>query len=166
MWSVGRLFRLLNLSWSQDVRKTPPRSPRPQDASWDLFLMILGSNFLVFRSNLSDFRPPTWWIVQPTNKPNSQSANQATSQRNHTSRHPFIPGPGAGWPKAIGSAAPAGVQGVFRMVNQSLPTTKTYSLTKPTDLYGLLLVKSGLSQSARGGSDAQKTPKFFLLYTP
>ena len=83
--------------------KDPSKIPRPiQDASWDQFLTILASNLVVFRSNLSDFRPPTWWIVQPTNKPNSQSANQPTSQRNHTSRHPFIPGPGAGWPKEIG----------------------------------------------------------------
>ena len=93
MWSVGRLFRLLNLSWSQDVRKTPQDPPRPlQDASWVNFPKILGSNLAVFRSNLSDFRPPTWWIVQPTNKPNSQSTNQPTNQPKktyiQTSLHP------------------------------------------------------------------------------
>ena len=94
---------LLEPRCAKDLPKIPQDLPRPlQDASWDQFLTILGPNLVVFRANSIDFRPPTWWIVQPTNKPNSQSANQPTSQRNHTSRHPFIPGPGAGWPKAIG----------------------------------------------------------------
>ena len=96
---------LLEPRCAKDPPKIPQDLPRPlQDASWDQFLTILGPNSGDFRANLIDFRPPTWWIVQPTNKPNSQSANQPTSQRNHTSRHPFVPTPGAGWQKAIGSA--------------------------------------------------------------
>ena len=87
-------------------------------------------------------------------QPTSQTANQPTKQPAKETIHPDIPtslGPGAGGPKAIRSAAPAGVPGVFKIICPILPTTKTYSLTKPTDLYGLLLVESGLNQSARGG---------------
>ena len=63
--------------------------PRPlQDASWDDFLTILGCNLVVFIPNLTDFRHPTWWIVQPTNKPNSQSANQPTNPYIQKSLHP------------------------------------------------------------------------------
>ena len=83
---------------AKDPPKIPQDLPRPlQDASWDQFLTILDPNLVVFRANLIDFRPPTWWVVQPTNKPNSQSTNQPTSQRNHTSRHPYIPRPRGGW---------------------------------------------------------------------
>ena len=72
-------------SWSSLGAKMSPRAPqdppRPlQEPSWDRFLTILGSNLMVFIPNLNDFRPPTWWILQPTNQPNSQSTNQPNNQ--------------------------------------------------------------------------------------
>ena len=79
--SVGRLFGLLKLSWSQDEPKSSPRSPKTLPrALLEPILTILGSNLMVFIPNLNDFRPPTWWILQPTNKPNSQSTNQPNNQ--------------------------------------------------------------------------------------
>ena len=97
-YDLGAFFglgALLGPRAPQDPHRIPPRPL--QDVSWEHFLTILGSNLVVFRANLNDFRHPTWWILQPTNKPNSQLANQPTSQRNHTSRHPYIPRPGGGW---------------------------------------------------------------------
>ena len=84
-------------SWSSLGAKMSPRAPqdppRPlQEPSWDWFLTIWGSNLMVFIPNLSDFRPPTWWILQPTNQPNSQSTNQPNNQPTkpyiQTSLHP------------------------------------------------------------------------------
>ena len=80
---------LLEPRCAKDPPKIPQDLPRPlQDASWDQFLTILGPNLADFRANLIDFRPPTWWIVQPTNKPNSQSANQPTNPYIQTSLLP------------------------------------------------------------------------------
>ena len=54
--SVGRLFRLLNISWSQDVGKSPQDPPRPlQDPS----KTPLGTNFWRFGA-------PTWRFLEPT----------------------------------------------------------------------------------------------------
>ena len=91
--SVGRLFGLLKLSWSQDEPKSSPRSPKTLPrALLEPILTILGSNLMVFIPNLNDFRPPTWWILQPTNQPNSQSTNQPNNQPTkpyiQTSLHP------------------------------------------------------------------------------
>ena len=49
-------FFALGASWAQDAPKTPPRgllgAPRPlQDASWERFLTIWGSNLLDFSAN-------------------------------------------------------------------------------------------------------------------
>ena len=131
--SVGRLFGLLKLSWSQDDPKSPPRSPKtPPRGLLGAILTIWGSTLMVFLTNLKDFRPPTWWILQLTNQLKKQSTNQPSNQRAQEAIHPDIPtslGPGAGGPKALGSAAPAGVQGVFKIACQILPTTRSYSLT-------------------------------------
>ena len=65
-------------------------------------------------------------------QPTSQTANQPTNKSTKETIHPDIPtslGPGAGGPKAIGSAAPAGVQGVFKIDSQILPTPRSYSQT-------------------------------------
>ena len=89
--SVGRLFGLLKLPWSQDEPKSPPRSPRVpprgllgpprplQEASWERFYTILASNLVVFRAKLSRFRPPTCWISQPTNHLSNKLTNQPTT---------------------------------------------------------------------------------------
>ena len=94
---------LLGSKAPQDPSKRPLGTPKtfPRDLLRPIF-DDFGIQLHGFWNKLTDFPPPTWWILQPTNKPNSQSANQPTSQRNHTSRHLFIPGPGADWPKAIG----------------------------------------------------------------
>ena len=92
------LGALLGPRAPQDPSKRPPRSPKtpPRGLLGPIF-DDLGVQLDCLWSKLTDFPPPTWWILQPINQPNSQLANQPTSQRNHTSRHPYIPRPGGGW---------------------------------------------------------------------
>ena len=51
--SILEIFSILEPSWAQEPPKIPPRGPqdppRPlQEASWDRFLTIWGSNLIVF----------------------------------------------------------------------------------------------------------------------
>ena len=81
----------------QDLSKRPPRSPKTPPSLLGPIFHDFEVQLDGFWSKLTDFHLPTLWILQPINQPNSQLANQPTSQRNHTSRHPYIPRPGGGW---------------------------------------------------------------------
>ena len=73
----------------QEPSKRPPGTPKTFPRA---LLRPIVDDFGVqlhgFWNKLTDFPPPTWWILQPTNKPNSQSANQPTNPYIQTSLHP------------------------------------------------------------------------------
>ena len=70
------LGALLGPRAPQDPSKRPPRSPKtpPRGLLGPIF-DDFGFQLDGFWSKLTDFHPPTWWILQTINQPNSQTAN-------------------------------------------------------------------------------------------
>ena len=77
--SVGRLFGLLKLSWSQDEPKSPPRSPKTRPRTFlGLIFDDLGLQLNGFYTKLD----------QPNSQSTNQPSNQPTKPYIQTSLHP------------------------------------------------------------------------------
>ena len=130
--SWGHLGAILGPRWP----KTPPRRLCGQilmDFWTILFIDFWWICLSFFGRFLADFQ--TIWIHFSSTAATTRATNRSTDHQtvkeliSYSINQSNIVGTVAGWPKAVGSAAPAGVQGVFKIISQILPTTKSYSLT-------------------------------------